>query len=82
MIQKLFASNTNTVETLRKLLFSDIKCVRIDESFADQKYETDLLEANVKKLRAIQSLGRESYAKHENDIQIAFPKAIGAANGG
>jgi patatin-like phospholipase/acyl hydrolase len=68
MIQKQFASNTNTVETLRNIFFSDIACVRIDESYPDPRYETDLLETNVEKLNRLMQLGRESFAKFEPNI--------------
>jgi len=81
MIQKLFATNTNTVETLRKLLFKDITCIRVDESFPDKKYETDLLEANIEKLKQMQSLGRNSYANQEQIIHVTFPREMESISG-
>lgn len=72
MIQKLFASNTNTIETLRKLGFADVSCVRIDESYPDAKYSTDLLEADVEKLKKILVLGRNSYSEKEHEFASVF----------
>jgi patatin-like phospholipase/acyl hydrolase len=72
MIQKLFASNTNTIEILRKISFSDVACVRIDDAYPDPKYETDLLEADRNKLRKLFVLGRESYSKQEREFLAIF----------
>ena len=69
MMNKEFAMNTNTIEQLRQLFFSDIPCVRIDESYTDSQYETDLLEADLPKLRKIFALGQESFRKFETDVE-------------
>jgi hypothetical protein len=68
-MNKEFALNTNTIERLRQLFFSDIKCVRIDDSYTDSQYETDLLEADLVKLRKIFVLGRESFRNFEKDVE-------------
>jgi hypothetical protein len=72
MIQKLFASNTNTIETLRKLGFADVKCVRIDESYPDAQYSTDMLEADIEKLKKLLALGRTSYSAKESEFSSVF----------
>ena len=69
LVQAQLATSTNTVETLRQILFSEILCARIDESNAEAKYETDMLEANTSKLEAIMRLGSESFGKHESAIK-------------
>ncbi len=73
MIQKMFATSTNTVEVLRKVLFPELVCVRIDDSFLDDQYATDLLESDVKKLRKLFVLGRESFGRHETAVHAHFP---------
>lgn len=65
LARKMLACNTHTVELVRQLLFKNICCVRISETFAARDYETDLLESDTKKLEKIYQLGRESYAKQE-----------------
>jgi uncharacterized protein len=68
MMNKQFELNTNTIEQLRQLFFSDIPCVRIDESYTDAQYETDLLESDITKLQKIYSLGKESFRNFEPEI--------------
>ena len=69
MMNKEFALNTNTIERLRLLFFSDVDCVRIDESYPDSQYATDLLESDVVKLRKLFILGRESFRNREEDVE-------------
>lgn len=73
MINKMFGISTNTLEGLRAVLFPDVACVRIDESYADAKYATDLLEADTDKLMKLLTLGRDSYRRHEVEIHQLFP---------
>jgi len=68
MIEKEFATNTNTIETMRQIFFSDIPTVRVDGYYPDQQYETDLLEANPQKLRRLFVLGQESCRMQEDEI--------------
>lgn len=72
MIRKQLAINSNTVEIMRKLFFNDIACVRIDSTYADPRYATDLLEADKEKLNQLFVLGRESYSQYEPDIDKYF----------
>ena len=46
MIKKMLGANTNTIETLRLILFKDIACIRINEAFPGDEYETDQYERN------------------------------------
>lgn len=68
MMEKEFAINTNTIEILRNIFFSDIKCVRIDDSHPERQYTTDLLEADLGKLKKLMGLGRDSFHQHEADV--------------
>jgi len=69
LVQKQFNTNTKTMEKLREIFFSDVACVRVDGSYSDSRYETDMLEADKKKLEMIFGLGRESFAKQELEIK-------------
>jgi hypothetical protein len=68
-IAKMFNISSTTIEQLRVVLFPQVACVRISETYAQPEYATDLLEADTDKLRKLFTLGRESYAKFENDIR-------------
>jgi hypothetical protein len=69
---KVLNANTNTLETLRTILFKDIACIRINDAFPDQQYATDLLESDPKKLHKLHGLGRESFAKQEAQLRALF----------
>ncbi len=72
MIKKMLGANTNTIETLRLILFKDIACIRINEAFPSEEYKTDLLESDPKKLLKLHTLGRESFAKQEAELRAMF----------
>ena len=72
MIKKMLGANTNTIETLRLILFKDIKCIRINDAYPSEEYETDLLESGPDKLRKLHTLGRNSFAAHETAIRDLF----------
>jgi hypothetical protein len=68
-IAKMFNISSKTIDQLRVVLFPQVPCVRISESYPQPEYATDLLESDVKKLKTLHSLGRESFAKHESEIR-------------
>lgn len=68
-IAKMFNISSKTIEQLRSVLFPQIRCVRVSESYPQPEFATDLLESDEKKLRVLCSLGRESFAKFENEIR-------------
>ena len=67
---KLLKTSSNTVETLRQLLFPDIQTVRIDDSNND--YKTDFIESSTSKLEAIFQLGRKSFEAAEPELCRLF----------
>jgi predicted acylesterase/phospholipase RssA len=68
-IAKMFNISSKTIEQLRIVLFPQVACVRVSESYPQPEYATDLLESDTEKLRQLQALGRESFAKFEKDIR-------------
>ncbi|MGA2914770.1 MAG: patatin-like phospholipase family protein [Sedimentisphaerales bacterium] len=68
-IAKMFNISSKTIEQLRIVLFPNIACVRINEAYPQPEYATDLLESDLRKLRVLQNLGRDSFAKYEKDIR-------------
>src|SRR5262249_51233869 len=72
LAMKVLNANTNTIETLRTILFKDIACIRINDAFPDPQYATDLLEYDTAKLTKLHTLGRESFAKQETALRATF----------
>jgi predicted patatin/cPLA2 family phospholipase len=68
-IAKMFNISSKTIEQLRVVLFPEIACIRISDSYPQPEYATDLLESDEKKLKVLQSLGRDSFAKYERQIK-------------
>ena len=68
-IAKMFNISSKTIDQLRIILFPQVPCVRVSESYPQPEYATDLLESDVEKLKKLHSLGRESFAKYENEIR-------------
>ena len=71
-IMTLLETSSNTVETLRKLLFDDVATIRVDEAFADSCYKTDFVESDPSMLESVYQLGRQSFEKVECDLQAFF----------
>jgi predicted acylesterase/phospholipase RssA len=69
---KMFNTSSTTIEQLRTVLFPGIACVRINEAFPQPEYATDLLEADVDKLKTLHSLGRQSFARFEREFRQTF----------
>jgi len=64
-IQKILGTNTCSMETLRSILFGDVKTIRISETFHEPEMATDLLEKDLRKLNRLIQKGRDSFAKNE-----------------
>ena len=65
----LLGTNAKTVDGLRQILFSDIKALRIDESFSERQYRTNFLESDKYLLEKIYELGRNSFAADETAVK-------------
>ncbi len=73
----LSRTSSNTVDTLRELFFPDVRTLRINDSFADRAYETDFMEHDPRKLRAIFGLGRKSFERAEAQVREFFEDVHG-----
>ncbi len=71
-IERVFTANTVSNEVLTKLLYPDLNIVRINDTFAEPEYGTNMVEVNEDKLKTMSRLGRDSYAKHENELLRLF----------
>ncbi len=72
LVPKMLEANTNTIEQLRLILFPDVSCIRINDSYSQAEYATDMLESDPHKLKMLHALGRESFSKKERDLKQAF----------
>lgn len=69
LIAKMFNTSSKTIEQLRAILFSDVNCIRVNESYTQPEYSTDLLESDEEKLTKLNILGGESFSKQEAGIK-------------
>lgn len=67
-----FTTSTNTNEVMTKLLYPNLNMERINDSFTDYKYRTNMLEKNPKVLKKMIQLGQRSYSKYESKIHDLF----------
>lgn len=72
LLSTTFEANSNTVETIRQLVFQDVEVVRIDDTYSQASYATDLLESRQGHLSRLLALGRESYSTREPAISSLF----------
>jgi patatin-like phospholipase/acyl hydrolase len=71
LFEDTLAANNNTIDTLRKIVFSNVDVVRISESTNDPEYKTNLLESNQEKLKNIRNFGKVySYNSNNNNQKI------------
>ena len=68
----LLQTSSNTVETLRELLFPNVRALRINQAWPEDRYRTDFLERDRNKLDAIYQLGRKSFEDYETEINSLF----------
>ena len=73
----LSRTSSNTVDTLRELFFPDVRTLRINDSFTDRAYETDFMEHDPRKLKAIFELGRKSFESAEAQVREFFEDVRG-----
>jgi len=69
LLEKTLDINTASMEQLRTILFSDIKSIRISDTFTKKEMATDLMEHDLSKLNVLYQLGRESFGKHESELR-------------
>lgn len=67
-IERVFISSTNTNVQLTKLIYSHIKMVRLNDSYNEPEYGTNMIEKDPVKLEKLFQLGRRCYAKFEVEI--------------
>jgi patatin-like phospholipase/acyl hydrolase len=76
-IERILLSSTNTNVILSKLLYKDIEIVRVNDTFNEPEYGTNMTEKNINKLEKLYQLGRTSYANKEKELNNIFEKPAG-----
>jgi predicted acylesterase/phospholipase RssA len=67
-VERVLTASTNTNVLVAKLLFPNLKIVRISEKFPEPEHGTNMTEMDMVKLKKLNSLGRSSFAKQEKEI--------------
>jgi uncharacterized protein len=65
---RVLVASSNTIETATKLLFPNLSIVKVNDTFHEPQYGTNMLERDNKKLEKMYQLGVRSYATHEKEI--------------
>lgn len=68
MISMQFTANSNSVDTVFKLLASNVPYVRINQTFSEPQLTTSLFEHRKPVLERLLGKGRDSFASHEIEI--------------
>lgn len=71
-VEKILLSSTNTNVILSKLLYKDIDIIRINDTFNEPEYGTNMTEKDLIKLEKLYQLGRNSYANKEKELNKMF----------
>ena len=71
-VERLLTANTQTNDVISKLLFPNLNMVRVNETFNQPEYGTNMIEMDKNKLGKLIQLGRNSFAKFENQIELLF----------
>jgi predicted acylesterase/phospholipase RssA len=69
LLQKTLEINTQSMEQLRSILFSDIQTIRISDTFEKPEMATDLMEHDLNKLNILRQRGSESFAAREGQLK-------------
>ncbi|MBR7780632.1 patatin-like phospholipase family protein [Undibacterium luofuense] len=69
LLQKTLEINTQSMDQLRQVLFSDVPSIRISDAYVTPEMATDLLEHDLKKLDLLFQRGRESFASRETKLR-------------
>jgi uncharacterized protein len=72
LLQKTMEINTQSMDQLRSILFSNVSTIRISDTFERPEMATDLFEHDLEKLNILKQRGSESFAKVESQLKLFF----------
>jgi uncharacterized protein len=67
--QRVLEINTQSMDELRRVLFRDVRAVRINTKYTQPEMATDMLEADMNKLSKLWSRGRDSAREQEAPLK-------------
>ena len=69
LVRKTLEVNTASMDNLRRILYKDVRTVRISDTFNKPEMATDMFEHRLEKLNLLQQQGSVSFARHEADVR-------------
>lgn len=75
LTEKILECNSNINNFIVNNIFSSypkVKIVRINDTYSEKKYETNLLETETEKLKQMFALGKKSYQNSERELKQKF----------
>ena len=69
-IVNIISSTSNTNEQLQHLLFEDVKITRIDNTYHDRTFSTNMIEKDLIVLGKLFNLGKTSFSTHESKLNL------------
>lgn len=72
LLDTTLSANANATEYVVSAIMPAINYVRISDAFHEERLRTNLLEADIEKLKAMLALGRESFGRREDDLRRLF----------
>lgn len=73
-IERVLLSSTNTNVILTKLIYPHVDVVRLNDTYNEPEYGTNMVEQNLDKLEKLYQLGRNCYANNEKEINRMLTK--------
>lgn len=73
-IERMLLSSTNTNVILTKLIYPHVEVVRLNDTYNEPEYGTNMVEQNLDKLEKLYQLGRSCYANNEKEINSMLTK--------
>jgi patatin-like phospholipase/acyl hydrolase len=72
LFERTMKANSRTTELLVKFLFPELHIVRVNETYNQPQYGTNMVESDPGKLNILFRLGRDSYSECEKEIKALF----------
>lgn len=68
LLETTLSVSANSMEILSNIIYRDIRMIRVNERYSDQRLATSLLESRPAALQKLASLGREAFRSREDEI--------------
>jgi len=75
-VERVFLSSTNTNVILTKLIYPHIQVVRLNDTYNEPEYGTNMIEQDLDKLEKLYQLGRNCYAANEIKLNTLLKKSL------